>query len=194
MQIRFRRQQGTTAMSDELGSPAGLPVRMNFFEGQLLRAEDLRTEQDYHRQMRCLHNRLLHGWGIVDGYGVEDDGGTVLVGPGVAIDSLGRELVLPESARIELPPEAAVAQQTLWYLLATWEEIPSAPVAVREEVAFSRWIERCAISISASAPDHDGRALLLAALTVAAGDVASIDTSGRRPLLAASPSPRQAGS
>ncbi|MDQ1718080.1 MAG: hypothetical protein QOE71_2532 [Pseudonocardiales bacterium] len=169
-------------------------MRMSFFEGQLLSADDLRTEQDYHRQMRYLHNRLLHGWGIVDGYGVEDDGGTVLVGPGVAIDSLGHELVLPESARIELPPEAAVAEQTLWYLVATWEEISGAPVVVGEEVTFSRWIERCAISISPIAPDDDGRALLLAALTVATGNIASIDTAGRRPLLGASTVLHQTGS
>lgn len=181
-------------MSDEFASPQGPPVRVDFFDGQLLSAEDFRVEQDYHRRMRYLHNRLLHGWGIVEGYGVEDVGGGVLVGPGVAIDALGRELVLPESARIELPAEAAVAEPTLWYVVATWQEVPAAPVAVGEDVAFSRWIERCAISISPIAPDGDGLALLLATLTVATRDVAGIDTAGRRPLPVASTVPRQAGS
>jgi hypothetical protein len=161
-------------------------VRVNFFHGQLLSADDLRTEQDYHRRMRYLHNRLLHGWGIVEGCEVEDDGGGVLVGPGVAIDSLGRELVLPEPAHVDLPPEAAVEEQTVWYVVARWEEIPSAPVPVGvgdgDEVAFSRWIERCAISIGSVAPEDEGSALLLAALTAAAGNVASVDTSCRRPL------------
>jgi hypothetical protein len=155
----------------------GPPVRVNFVDGQLLTADDLRADQDYHRRMRYLHNRLLHGWGIVDGYHVEDAGRGVLVGPGFAIDSHGRELVLPEHVRIDLPSEAAVDEQTLWYVVATWEEIPSAPVAFSDEIVFSRWIERCALSIRPIPPEDDGQTLLLAALTAAAGNVVSIDTS-----------------
>jgi len=150
---------------------------VNFFAGQNLTADDLHADQDYHRRMRYLHNRLLHGWGIVDGYHVEDDGGAVLVGPGLAIDSFGRELVQPEDVRIDLPPGAAVDEQTLWYVVATWEEIPSAPVAACDEIVYSRWIERCALSIRPVPPESDGQTLLLAALTAAAGNVVSIDTS-----------------
>jgi len=173
--------KGTTAVSDQLRPSDGPPVRVNFFYGQLLNADDFRADQDYHRRMRYLHNRLLHGWGIVDGCYVEDDGHGVLVGPGVAIDSLGRELVLPDPVRIELPPEALAEEQTLWYVVAMWEEIPSAPVAVGDKVVFSRWIERCAVSIRPIPPADDDRALLLAMLTAAAGSVVSIDTSRRRP-------------
>jgi hypothetical protein len=168
-------------VNDRLRSPDGLPVRVNFFDGQLLTADQLRTDQDYHRRMRYLHNRLLHGWGIVDGYDVEADGAGLLVRPGVAIDSLGREIVLPAPAHIDLPPEAAVEEQTVWYVVATWEEIPTAPVA-GDEVAFSRWIERCAISIRSIPPEDEGPELLLAALTADAGEVANVDTSRRRPL------------
>jgi hypothetical protein len=154
---------------------------VNFFDGQLLGADDFRTDQDYHRRMRYLHNRLLHGWGIVTGYDVDDDGGGVLVGPGVALDAQGRELVLPEPVRIDLPSEAGCDEQTVWYVIATWEEIPSAPVAADDKDKFSRWIERCAVSIRPIPPEDDGQVLLLAALTAAAGSVVSIDTSRRRP-------------
>ncbi|MCU1656713.1 MAG: hypothetical protein JWO57_1369 [Pseudonocardiales bacterium] len=162
-------------MSDRLGLPDGPPVRVNYFDGQLLSADDFRTEQHYHRSMRYLHNRMLHGSGIVDGLDVEDAGGAVLVRPGVAIDALGRELVLPESVHIDLPPEAAVEEQTGWYVVATWEEVPSAPVATGNAGAFSRWIERCAISIRCTAPEDDG--LVLATVGAVAGIVAGIDAS-----------------
>jgi hypothetical protein len=166
---------------------------VNFFDGQLLSADDFRTEQEYHRRMRYLHNRLLHGSGIVDGYDVADDCDGVLVGPGVAIDSLGRELVLAEPARIDLPPEAAVDEQTVWYVLATWEEIPWAPIADGDAVAFSRWIERCEVSVGPVAPGDEGPAVLLAAVTAAAGTVAGIDLSGRTPLGLAQPADQAAG-
>jgi hypothetical protein len=153
---------------------------VNYFDGQLLSADDFRTEQDYHRNMRYLHNRLLHGWGVVDGLDVDDDGGRVRVSPGVAIDALGRELVLPERVHIDLPPEAVVEERTVWYLVATWEEIPSAPITVGDAMAFARWIERCAISMTSIEPDDEGPALLLAELTAAAGKVVRVHTSHRR--------------
>ena len=53
-------------------------------------------------------------------------------------------------------------------------------VAVREEIVFSRWIERCALSIRPIPPEDDGQTLLLATLAAAAGNVVSIDTSRRR--------------
>jgi hypothetical protein len=171
-------------VTDELPSPDGPPTRVNYFDGQMLTAADFRAEQDYHRNMRYLHNRLLHGWGIVDGLDVDDagDGTAVHVGPGLAIDRLGRELVLPERVSIDLPPAAAVDEQTRWYVVAAWEEIPSGPVVVGDTTAFSRWIERCAISISPTAPDDEGPALMLAQLTAAAGKVLRVHRSRRRRL------------
>ena len=175
-----RTSKGTSAVTNQPIPSDGPPVRVNFFEGKFLTADDLSADQDYHRRMRYLHNRLLHGWGIVDGYHVEDDGREVLVGPGFAIDSYGRELVLSGHVRVDLPPEAAVDEQTLWYVVATWEEIPTAPVGVGDELVPTRWIERCALSIRPIPPEDNGQTLLLAALTAAAGNVVSIDTSHSR--------------
>ena len=36
--------------------------RSRFFTGQVLTADDLQREQDYHRDKARLHNRFLHGW------------------------------------------------------------------------------------------------------------------------------------
>ena len=41
-----------------------------FFDGQRLTSEDLGEAFAYERELRWLHNRSLHGWGIVLGYAV----------------------------------------------------------------------------------------------------------------------------
>ena len=45
--------------------------RLNFFYGQMLSAADFRSEQAYFREKMKLHNRCLHGWGVVCGLEVE---------------------------------------------------------------------------------------------------------------------------
>jgi hypothetical protein len=41
--------------------------RLNYFFGQMLSAADFRTEQSYFREKLKLHNRCLHGYGVVCG-------------------------------------------------------------------------------------------------------------------------------
>ena len=77
--------------------------RPHYFAGKLLTADDLQQEQDYVRGKSRLHNRFLHGWGIVAGLSVSvDQGTTVAVLPGLALDCAGNELVLSEPERIPL--------------------------------------------------------------------------------------------
>ncbi len=45
--------------------------RLNYFYGQLLSAADFRTEQSYLREKLKLHNRCLHGYGVICGLEVE---------------------------------------------------------------------------------------------------------------------------
>jgi hypothetical protein len=78
------------------------PRRVHFFEGQLLTARDFQDEQAYNLERRRLHNRLFHPSGVVSGLDVGEAGGTtVLVQPGVAIDGLGREIIVPEERLID---------------------------------------------------------------------------------------------
>ena len=82
--------------------------RPSYFTGQLLTADDLRAEQEYHLQRQWQHNRMLHGYGIVVGLEVgiqeNDDGSTqVIVSPGFALDGWGREIVVSEPISIYLP-------------------------------------------------------------------------------------------
>src|SRR5260370_3382037 len=99
--MRSARRQGRVEPANAEGHAMTAPVRrMNYFSGQLLSPADLQAEQDYHREMRYLHNRLL-GHGVVHGLDVTiGDGSTVCVGPGLAIDQCGRQLVIPDDVSL----------------------------------------------------------------------------------------------
>lgn len=63
--------------------------RKNFFAGNLLTAQDLAQEQEYCREKLRLHNRLLHGAGVVSGLKVRHDGTdglTLSISSGMALD------------------------------------------------------------------------------------------------------------
>ncbi len=70
--------------------------RPRYFAGQLLTEAELNTEQGYVRAKNRLHNRYLHGWGVVCGLEVvcHDCPGWVTVKPGYAIDPCGEDIVL----------------------------------------------------------------------------------------------------
>src|ERR1700751_3885034 len=69
--------------------------RLKYFTHQFLREQDFEAEQNYHIAMRRLHNRAVHGWGIVEGLAVhKKNEKEVTIDPGIAIDGQGREIVL----------------------------------------------------------------------------------------------------
>jgi len=81
-----------------------LPIKkLNYFTHQFLREQDFKDEQAYHVEMRRLHNRMMHGWGVVEGLEVKKKGDReITVQPGLAIDNLGREIVLTEPVSRDL--------------------------------------------------------------------------------------------
>lgn len=83
-------------------------LRPRYFSGQLLTAEDLATEQDYHRAIQRFRNLYTHGYGIVSGLSVQTGGNgtSVTVEPGYAIDGFGREICVPAALILSLPDDA----------------------------------------------------------------------------------------
>jgi hypothetical protein len=168
------------------------PVRrVNYFSGQLLSPEDLQAEQDYHREMRYLHNRLL-GHGVVHGLEVTvGDGSTVSVGPGLAIDRRGRELVIPDGGCVDV--SAGTDPDGSRDLIATWAQEPDSFVVSGEahagEAAFSRWLERPRLALvpPGEAPDES---VVLGRVLFSGGEVAALDVSGRSTWHRADPGPR----
>ena len=55
----------------EICIDAGKLQRLKYFYGQMLGVQDFQTEQDYFRDKLKLHNRCLHGYGVVCGLLVE---------------------------------------------------------------------------------------------------------------------------
>ena len=163
-----------------------MPVRVRFFPGQLLTAQDFETEQKYHLEMRRLHNRLLHGLGIVEGLGVsaaDVDGSTVIVAPGFAVDGLGREIAVDQPVRIE----AGACGQEICFVTLEYAETATDPVPTANgESQFSRVTEGFSIGIATQDPCHRGtsEALGLARL-IRQGDRWIIDENYRPIILSA---------
>jgi hypothetical protein len=108
-------------------------LRIQFFNGQRLTAADLTELQRANRELRWLHNRSLHGWGIGIGYGVAGERGdsAVTVAPGYAVDCMGRELILTGTVVMTVPAVAAASDGSpaVFYLTATYKEDPAQGVA-----------------------------------------------------------------
>jgi hypothetical protein len=77
---------------------------LNYHFGQLLGVEDFRAEQGFHLGRSRRHQRLLHGHGVVAGYPVSYKPAIteLRVGPGYAIDGLGRDLELDTDQCVNL--------------------------------------------------------------------------------------------
>lgn len=84
-------------------------LRVTFQPGMLLGVEAMQAEQAYHRRRLNRHGRLLHGYGTLYGLLVTlEPAAAVLplrlvVHPGLALDALGRELLLSEPYGVDLP-------------------------------------------------------------------------------------------
>jgi hypothetical protein len=108
--------------------------RLRYWQGQTLKRADFDDELARQAALRWWHNRTIHDtWGLVSGLDAEVHDGDVVVGPGLAYDCFGRELVLTASRRIAAPPEAPVARWIL--LLRASAGTSSAPAA---EIRWSR--------------------------------------------------------
>ena len=129
--------------------------RSRFFTGQVLTADDLQREQDYHRDKARLHNRFLHGWGVVAGLRVSIDQGVVVVAPGLALDCAGNELILPTEERVSLSGLTGRQYVTIRYVELPTAQIPSPS----GEVEVSRIKEAVAVQVSFTNPQAGHSAL-----------------------------------
>jgi hypothetical protein len=141
-------------------------TRVNYFPGQLLTVDDFRTEQEYQRDRVRLHNRLLHGIGVVAGLEVRTSGGQVIVSPGMALDPSGDEIVLAQEGTVALP--AAADRKARLYVLARLAEVPTAPVvalgATDDATECSRIELGAALSIESAQPAPPNVGVVLARL------------------------------
>jgi hypothetical protein len=116
--------------------PEASPVdRTRFFDGERLTAADLLDAQTYERELRWLHNRCLHPWGVALGLVVAGarEERTVTVGAGYALDCRGRDLVVPDPITLQVPPVAGdgAGGAALFLLTVSYMEDEALPAATR---------------------------------------------------------------
>jgi len=125
--------------------------RVNFFNRQLLTADDMTTERDYFLQKLRRHNRFMHGWGVVCGLPVTAApiSGTpwrVQIGSGYALGPYGDEIFVGDPVHFDLaacltggatnPCEpnmtasGGAGTQTVAYLAIKYAECLARPVQV----------------------------------------------------------------
>ena len=157
------------------------PRRVRFFPGQVLTAADLAADQEYHRGMRHLHNLHLHGSGTVTGLEVSVTDGCVHVSAGLAVDGLGREIVVTEPLTVCLEAHLDVRR---WVrdVVITWHETPEGPVPGPDDTpVFTRWLEHGEVRLVAA--DETGpEDVVLARLTGSRRGAVRVDGSVRRNL------------
>jgi hypothetical protein len=100
---------GQTTHRPASGSCAeGCFERVAYYPGQFLTDKDLNLDQAYQNAKRRMHNRLLHGNGVVCGLEVTQatpGSSLVTVHPGSAIDPEGNEIFVDRETVIDLGPK-----------------------------------------------------------------------------------------
>lgn len=163
-------------------APCDSGLRNQYFEGKRLTANSFRVEQSYLVERRRLLNRAIHGWGVVYGYAMkpvratdsrtEDESGSLEIGPGLALDQCGRELLLTKAislsmqdviildgkgARMERPPEGSYEPygkqdergekrpRACWLLSAHYAEQSVGPTTIKDPCSCERkeWDHVC---------------------------------------------------
>ncbi len=115
------------------GNTDFFPLERNrYFYGKLLTVRDFEVEQQYGRRKQQLINRLTNGAGVICGLGViASDDSTLLIESGMALDYLGRMIVVEEPILRKLPmiegKDDLTGRDTA-YLCLTYEETDLEPV------------------------------------------------------------------
>ncbi len=147
--------------------------RNRYFYGKLLTVRDFESEQKYFNDKRRLLNRLLFGSGVVAGMQVVPvDDKTITVEMGVALDYLGREIVVSAPVTLKLSMIEGFSNNEYKknvYLYVAYDEKGREPVhsvgnsSVRgEEMSeYNRFLESYRLYVKEEAPsphsfEHDG--------------------------------------
>ena len=100
--------------------------RLHPFEGLCLTSQDLLDEQTYHRRSLQLHNRHLHGYGIVHGLQVElvnkKKGHLVTIQSGFGITQDGSGVHVPFNMECMLDKPSSDGLYVLWLILLETED------------------------------------------------------------------------
>ncbi|GAA2628123.1 hypothetical protein [Streptomyces vastus] len=173
--------------------PDVVPKRVRFFDGQFLQDQDFIDEQRFHLDRERRQSRLLRLTGVSTGLTVTAaEPSRITVTRGMAVDSLGRHLVLAADTALPLG-EGFEDRQGIEVHLAYREA--ATDVAQTGGASARRWDESPRIVVVApdgtttvapddAPPDLDGPTVLLARLAVAENGEVTVDpTAAQRSTL-----------
>ena len=128
-------------------------TRVNPFEGLMVDAQTWADDQTYHRAAARVHQLTSHGWGIVDGLEVvisPSAPGTLLVRAGVAVDPLGRTLLLASDTQLPVTLDADATA----YITVQYAEEPIRPQSAWDgEEHATRMLEHARLSVQRQRPE-----------------------------------------
>ena len=124
-------------------------VRLNPYEGLCLTADDLLTEQLYHRRTLHRHSLFLHGYGIVQGLQVELEQRkrryTAVIKSGYGITRAGQGVHLMSDVVVPLEVPKQDGEYVLWlFHVERADPDSSRPVYDTDEQHEARIQEQCA--------------------------------------------------
>ena len=110
----------TESIAHDLLCDSHLAERPRYFPRQLITADDMTLEQEYFRNKLRLHNRLLHGWGVVCGAQVcpvpkvNGNGGIepwkVMIKEGYILGPYGDEIVIQTNRIVDLRTQGVTSK------------------------------------------------------------------------------------
>jgi hypothetical protein len=122
--------------------------RNKYFSGKLLTEQDFQDEQDYLIKKLRLHNRLLHGYGVVTGLEVaisDDPPGHVRVEAGYAIDKAGNDMLLSEAQHVPFPERGKKACLVIEYAERETDGVPAPSTGTERERVEATRVEEYAV-------------------------------------------------
>lgn len=136
--------------------------RINFFKGFFTQAEDWQAAQKYHLEKRKVHNRFLHTPGVVHGcldnlsISASEDGGSIFIAPGYAIDGAGFDLYVPRPDKLSINPQNYDPPATVYVVIRYGEEeVDPRPHPSNPEYSGHAFIkERPELEITKNKPDN----------------------------------------
>jgi hypothetical protein len=133
---------------------AARPV--HYFQGQVLGISEFEDEQSYHAEARRRHNITHHDWGIVDGLELRVHDDKVIVEPGLAVDGLGRMVLLSDRRSIDhIDPESMEAFERPQ--VCCWIEYDRVLTSDDQGRPESRWDETPRLTLRYQRSDDDDR-------------------------------------
>ncbi|MGN1341306.1 MAG: hypothetical protein ACI4WS_13520 [Oscillospiraceae bacterium] len=138
--------------------------RNRYFYGKMLTARDFEIEQRYFNNKRRLINRTILGVGVVCGLGVyQNDDASFSVETGMALDYLGREIVVsaPVIRKLQMVEGAASLEKSdqaflcLSYAQEDREPVNSIGAADSQSDQFNKIDEGFRLYLSTDAPDAE---------------------------------------